>query len=165
MDLKTALQELCDEVKNLLEERIKKYGVNRRTGTNTLVGSNLEKSIKVTPIENGIELQIADYWEFIARGWIRTRNYPGTMNQFVKNVDDWVRRKGIQLGNLTQSQIVWAVVKKIFDYGIHYRPFMIYDEDGDLTKMMPELNKMIDDWFENLFAAITKDLDNYFNAA
>ena len=118
MDLKTALQELCDEVKNLLEERIKKYGVNRRTGTNTLVGSNLEKSIKVTPIENGIELQIADYWEFIARGWIRTRNYPGTMNQFVKNVDDWVKRKGIRLGNLTQSQIVWAVVKKIFDLKI-----------------------------------------------
>jgi hypothetical protein len=31
--------------------------------------------------------------------------------------------------------------------------------------MIPELENIMDDWFETLFAAITEDLDKYFNAA
>ena len=108
---------------------------------------------------------MASYAEHIAYGWHRSHRFEGTMNQFVRNVDDWVRRKGIRLGNLKQSQIVWAVVKNIFDKGLAPRPFIIFDENGDLTKMLPELNEYIDTWFEHLYDAITVDLDNYFNAA
>jgi hypothetical protein len=31
--------------------------------------------------------------------------------------------------------------------------------------MIPELENIMDDWFENLWIELTKDLDNYFNAA
>lgn len=165
MDVKTALMELAEAVKRIVNDRIRRYGINPKTGQNTLEGSNLQKSIDVTATEDGIALQIADYWEFVSRGWKRTGNYPGTMRLFVKNIDDWVRRKGIRFGNLKQSQIVWAIIKNIWDKGLRERPFIVYDEEGDLTKMIPELDKYMDTWFEHLNNAITEELDKYFKAA
>jgi hypothetical protein len=165
MDIQKALRELCDEIKMILKYRIVHYGVNPKTGTNTLQGSELEKSIEVKPTTDGIALQIADYWEYVALGWHRSHRFEGTMNQFVRNIDDWVRRKGIRLGNLTQSQIVFVIIRNIMNNGLRERPFMIWDEEGDLSKMIPELENIMDDWFETLFEAITADLDNYFKAA
>lgn len=165
MDVKTALMELAEAVKRILNDRIRTYGINPKTGQNTLEDSELQKSIQVTVTEDGIALQIADYWEFVARGWKRTGNYPGTMRLFVRNIDEWVRRKGIRVGNLKQSQIVWAIIKNIWDKGLRERPFMIYEEDGDLTKMIPELDKYMDTWFEHLYDAIMADINDYFNAA
>lgn len=165
MDLQKAFKELAEEVKMILKYRIVHYGVNPKTGTNTLQGSELEASIEIKPTENGISLQIADYWEFVALGWRRTHRFEGTMNQFVRNIDDWVRRKGISAPNMTQSQLVFVIIRNIMNYGLRERPFMIYDEEGDLSKMIPELENIMDDWFENLWIELTKDLDNYFNAA
>lgn len=163
MDLRNALMELCGEVKLILAQRINKYGINPKTGTNTLHGSELEKSIEVKPTENGIALSIADYWEFISRGWKRTHNYEGTMALFVRNVDDWVRRKGIRFGKMTQSQIVYVIIRNIMLNGLRARPFMVYDDDGDLEKMIPELSEILDKWFNNLFEIITEDIDKHFN--
>lgn len=165
MDLQKAFKELAEEVKMILKYRIVHYGVNPKTGTNTLQGSELEASIEIKPTENGISLQIADYWEFVALGWRRTHRFEGTMNQFVRNIDDWVRRKGISVQNMTQSQLVFVIIRNIMNNGLRERPFMIYDEEGDLSKMIPELENIMDDWFENLWIELTKDLDNYFNAA
>ena len=165
MDLQKAFKELAEEVKQIIKYRIVHYGVNPKTGTNTLQGSELEASIEIKPTENGISLQIADYWEFVALGWRRTHRFEGTMNQFVRNIDDWVRRKGISAPNMTQSQLVFVIIRNIMNNGLRERPFMIYDEEGDLSKMIPELENIMDDWFENLWIELTKDLDNYFNAA
>ena len=166
MTVQEALKQLCDDVKDILRNRISTYGINPKTGSNTLEGSELEKSIKVFPTENGIELQIADYWEFISRGWKRTGNYPGTFSKFLENINDWIRRKGINTPpGMTQNQLAWAIVKNIWDKGLASRPFMVYNDDGDLTKMIPELEGIMDKWFDNLFDAITEDLDKYFNAA
>lgn len=163
MDVRTAFQELALVVKRLINDRISKYGINPKTGTNTLQGSELEKSIQVNVVEDGIALQIADYWEFVSRGWERTGRYPGTMSRFIKNVDDWVRRKGIRFGNMSQSSIVYIIIRNIIENGLKARPFMIYDESEDLTKMIPELNDYIDKWFDSLFDAIMEDIDKYFN--
>lgn len=160
-----ALIELAEDVEMIVLKRIAQYGVNHKTGTNTLQGSELEKSLKVIPEEDGLTLQIASYWEFVSRGWKRTHNYEGTMSQFVRNVNDWVRRKGISLGNMTQSQMVWVIIKNIMENGLKARPFLVYDEEGDLEKMIPELKAYMDKWFDDLFQAITTDLDNYFKAA
>lgn len=162
MDVKEAFMLLAEAVKRLIAYRINKYGINNRIGKNTLKGSSLESSIEVTPEEDGITLQIADYWEFIARGWKRTGNYPGTMRLFVKNINDWVSKNNIRIGNLTQSQIVWIIIKNIWERGIAPRPFMIYDDKGDLTKMIPELEEYIDKWFDDLFNAIMVETDKYF---
>lgn len=164
MDIKTALQELALAVKRLVNARIKQYGINPKTGTNTLEGSELQKSLDVSITEDGIVLQIADYWEFISRGWERTGRYPGTMDRFVKNIDDWVRRKGIRVGNMKQSTLVFLIIRNIINNGLRARPFMVYSDDGDLTEMIPELNDYMDKWFEQLFDSIMKDIDNFFNS-
>ena len=164
MDIKVALDELANAVKALVLERIKKYGINPKTGTNTLQGSNLEKSLSVESTEDGIVLQIADYWEFVSRGWKKTGNYPGTMAQFIKNIDSWVRRKGIRFGNMKQADIVHIIIKNIMRNGLKARPFMVYDDSGDLTKMIPELTDYMDKWFDNLFELIIEDLNKYFSA-
>lgn len=163
MDIQFAFMELAEAVKRMVNDRIRRYGVNEKTGSNTLENSNLQRSLQVTPTEDGIVLQIADYWEFVSRGWARTGNYPGTFSKFVQNVNDWVRRKGIRWGSLTQNQITYIVIKNIWEYGLKARPFMVYDDEGDLTKMIPELESYIDKWFDTLFEAIIEDLNNYFN--
>lgn len=164
MDIKTALQELALAVKRLVNARIKQYGINPKTGTNTLEGSELQKSLDVSITEDGIVLQIADYWEFVSRGWERTGRYPGTMNKFIKNVDDWVTKKGIRLGNMKQSTLVFLIIRNIINNGLRARPFMVYSDDGDLTEMIPELNDYMDKWFDQLFDSIMIDIDNFFNS-
>ena len=163
MTIKEALQELADEMKSILEDRIDKYGINQRTGENTLQGSELERSIEIEATDNGVRLSINAYWEFVSRGWQRTGNYPNTFAQMLSNVLKWVRDKGIRFGSLTENQITWAVVKSIWERGITARPFMVYSDDGDLTKMIPELDAYIDKWFDTLFEAIITDLNKYFN--
>lgn len=163
MELKEALQELADKMKTILEGRIDRYGMNARTWENTLQGSELESSIEITTTGNGVRLSINAYWEFVSRGWQRTGNYPNTFAQMVSNILDWVRRKGIRFGSLTENQITWAVVKSIWQRGIMGRPFMVYSDSGDLTEMIPELEAYIDKWFDTLFEAIINELTKYFN--
>lgn len=163
-DIHKAILELVEEVEQILTQRIDKFGYNTRAKKNTLKGSNLEKSIKVTPKEDGFALAIADYWEFVSRGWIRTSNYSGTFRQMINNLFQWVRRKGIKPRNgQTENQLVWAIANKIFNYGIHYRPFMVYDDEGDLTEMIPELKAYMEEWLDGLFQILISDLDKYFN--
>lgn len=157
--------ELAEKVEQILTERIRKYGINPKTGSNTLQGSNLERSIDVYPLEDGIALKIADYWEFVARGWKKTGNYPNTMSAFIKNVDDWVKRKNIRFGNMSQSSIVFLITRNIINNGLRARQFMIYDDEGDLTKMIPELKTYLDEWFNKLFESIMTDINAYFNAS
>ena len=158
-----ALKELCDEVKKIVADRIERYGVNPRTGTNTLQGSRLEKSINVEPTENGIAFQIADYYEFVSRGWQRTHNYPNTMHAFISNVMEWVKRKNIRVDGIPQASLVFLIIRNIINNGIKARPFIVYDKDGDLTKMIPELDAYLEEWFDDLFNAIIIDITKYFN--
>lgn len=162
-EFKIAFKELALAVKRLVIDRIRRYGINPKTGTNTLIGSDLEKSLRVDAIENGIALQIADYWQFVSRGWKKTGNYPNTMSLFIRNIDAWVRRKNIRFGDMPQTAIVYAIINNIINNGLKSRPFMVYDDEGDLTKMIPELDAYMDKWFDNLFQLIITDIDNYFN--
>ena len=108
MDLRQALQQLANEVKEEIIRRLhSNIGINPRTGTNTLVGSNLEKSIDVTAKnDDTIVFQIADYYEYIVSGWRRTGRFPNTAHLFIRNITEWVRRKGVRLGNMSQNQII-----------------------------------------------------------
>lgn len=163
MDISEAFKKLADEMKTILNDRIKQYGFNARAGRNTLEGSDLQDSIEIVPLENGVRLSINPYWEFVSRGWERTGNYPGTFSKFVYNMDKWVTKNNITIGNLTQTQVVYILINRIWVRGIAPRPFMIYTDDGDLTKMIPELETYIDKWFDDLFELITQDIDKHFN--
>ena len=164
IEVSKAFKELAEDVKNVLHDRIHKYGVNPKIGKNTLEGSELEKSIDVRQHDNEIAFKIAGYWEFVSRGWERTHRYENTMAQFIRNVDDWVRRKGIHFGRMTQAQMVFLITRNIMLHGLKARPFLVYDEEGDMSKMLPELDDMVDKWFNGLFESMSKNLDEYFNS-
>ena len=167
MELKSALQELADMVKEEIIARLHSpIGINRRTGQNTLIGSNLEKSIDVTVHgDNAIVFEIADYYTYIVTGWRRTGNFPNTAHLFIQNITNWVRRKNIRLGNMTQNQIVWYLYKRMLIEGreIAPRPFINYDENGDPSVILPFLDDFFDKWSDKVFELIISDLEKYFN--
>ena len=166
MEVKEALQELARMVKNEIILRLhSSVGINPRTGTNTLIGSDLEKSISVDVVsENMIVFQIADYYEYVVRGWKRTGRFPGTKDKFIKNITDWVRRKHITLGKMTQNQIVFYLYKRMLIDGreIAPRPFIEYDPNDDVSKILPFLDDFFDKWADMVFDLITNDIDNFF---
>ncbi len=165
-DVHQAILELCEKVEQILSKRIDQYGANRN-GENTLKGSNLEKSIKVIPQEDGIALKIADYWEYVALGWKRTgrSNERGLYHALVL----WALRKHIKFDDYTQNESAVIVAEKVWTAmilgkrEIPARPFMVYDKDGHLDNMIPELKEYMDKWIDELFNTIIKDLDKYFN--
>ena len=163
VDAKTAIQQLAQMVKEEVLRRIDQYGYNRRAGKNTLKGSELEKSIEVKVTDDGFVLQLADYFEYVVRGWKRTGNYPGTMRMFVENLTDWVRRKGIRFGNKTENQVVWAILKSIWMRGVEPRPFLNWDDSQDPALIIPFLNDYFDEWSDLVWNQITEELDKRFN--
>ena len=103
------------------------------------------------------------HYEYVVAGWRRTGNFPGTLSQFVDNLTDWVRRKGIRFEGKSENQVVWAILKSIWTRGIEARPFLNYDENGDPSIIIPFLDDYFDNWSDKIFNKITEELDKYFN--
>lgn len=168
MDIRNALQELADEVKKEIISRMHSpIGVNPRVGRNTLIGSELEASVNVTAVsETTIVFEIADYYEYVVSGWRKTGNFPNTAHLFIRNITDWVRRKGVRLGNMTESQIVWYLYKRMLIEGrnIKARPFIEsgYNNDEDPSKILNFLDDFFDTWADKVFELITTDIDKHF---
>ena len=167
MDVKKALDELAKEIKNEIILRLhSSVGINQKTGTNTLIGSDLERSIDVKAIDDTtLVFQIADYYQYVVTGWKRTGRYPGTARLFIRNITDWVRRKHIQFGNLSQNQIVWILYRRMLIEGqeIAPRPFIEYDPEEDVSKILPFLDEFFEKWADSVFNIITSEIDKYFN--
>ena len=163
IDARTAINELAQMVKQEVLRRIHQYGYNARAGKNTLEGSELERSIDVKVSDDKFVFQLADYFEFVVRGWRRTGNYPGTMNRFVENLTAWVRRKGIRFGGKTENQVVWAILKSIWMRGIEPRPFLNWDDSQDPALIIPFLDDYFNNWADDVWNKITEELDKYFN--
>lgn len=162
---RTALNQLASMVKDEIMKRIKEYGVNPRTGTNTLEGSDLQHSIQLVPTgDEELVFRIADHFQYVVLGWRRTGRYPGTMTQFVKNLTDWVRRKGIRFDGKSENQVVWAILKSIWMRGIEARPFLNWDENGDPSIIIPFLDDYFDKWSDLVWNQIIEELDSYFNS-
>jgi len=167
IDARTALKGLADEVKKIVNDRIHRYGVNPRAkGQNTLEGSELQNSLEVEPTEDGLVLRIADYWWYVATGWKHTRKSPerGLYHELVL----WALRKHIVIPGMTANESAVRVAEAtwyhmiVHDRPIAPRPFMIPDPQGDLSKMIPELDDYYDKWADLLFNQIIEELDKYF---
>lgn len=161
---KKALEELAKQIKELVHLRLEQYGTNTKVGRNTLIGSNLEKSIDAKVIgDEKIEFQIADYFGFIVTG-----RKPGwgkfvDGHTFVPAIDRWVTEKGIQFNGMNHTQTVWACVRSIVMYGIPARPFLGNPFKSDNpSDILPFLDDLIDEWFDNLFKAIITEIDKHF---
>lgn len=166
MDIHSALNELADMIKEEILHRMESpIGINRRTGTNTLVGSDLYESVDVSVMgDDTLVFSILQHWEYVAIGWRNTGRFPNTMDLFVRNIIDWIRRKGIPHPNKTENSLAWAIVKSIIRRGIEARPFIEYDPEERPDVILPFLDKFFERWADIVFEDICKDLDIYFNS-
>lgn len=160
-------KELADRIKaEVLKRMASSAGVNARTGTNTLIGSNLYKSVDTKVIDDTIVFEIADYFEYVVRGrkagWKHRPHKPGTKG-IVKSVMEWVERKGIRFKGMTSTKTAWVVLESLEVNDIAARPFINYDKE-DITIVLPFLNDWLDEWFNRLFDIITEKIDKYFSA-
>lgn len=164
MDAKKALQELAAMIKSEIMNRVWEEGVNPKTGTNTLISSDLIQTMKVEAVsENEIVFQIADYWEYVVLGWRRTHRFEGTFTQFINNILKWMQKKNVHSPNIKDNNLAWAIAINIMNGGLMPRPFINYDKDGDPAKILPFLDKMVDEWLDIVLNKITEELDKYFN--
>lgn len=163
-EIKKAFEELARQIKELVHMRIEEYGVNTKVGKNTLKGSRLEKSIGVSVVQgNTIEFRIADYFGYIVTG--RRKGWPRFVDghTFVPAIDEWVTRKGILFDGMNHEQTVWACVMSIVKKGIPPRPFLGNPfESDDPSVILPFLDDLMDEWFDELFKAILTEIDNFF---
>lgn len=159
MEIKEALDELAQQIKNEIIRRLHSDLGKNRKGKNTLIGSELEKSIEVK-VESETELifEIADYYQYVVTGWKRTGNYPNTIQLFINNIEDWVRRKNVRIGDMTQSQIVWMLYQKMIIDGreIAPRPFIDYGDRAD--EVLPFLDDFFEKWADSVFEKLMSEI-------
>lgn len=164
--LKEELEALAKQIKNqVLVNLHGKDGINPKTGKNTLIGSNLERSIdvKVTG-EEELTFQIANYYTYIVGG-----RKPGwgsrTNGGFVEGVKRWIKEKHIHFQGCNENQVLYLVLKSIVEQGIYARPFIGngYIND-DPAFVLPFLNDFFDKWADNLFERIMAGIDAFFNS-
>lgn len=162
--LYNSLRELAIDIKNEVLKRMESdIGINNKTGQNTLVGSDLYKSVdaKVTD-DNTIAFEIADYYTYVVGG--RKPGWGvGPPHGFVEGVTRWVRKKGIRFSGMTETQTIWACINSIVKYGIAARPFIgngFFNDDPAFV--LPFLDKFVDDFSNKVFDMIVEELDKYF---
>lgn len=176
MDIRKALQELADQIKDIIHERIDKYGANPQYhGKNTLKGSKLEDSIDVRVVnDNELAFQIADYYQAVVLGWNGfTGRYKGTWSEAIKNISDWAVKNGMVDKDHTANQVAYAVFKSIIKRGIQARPFLGVDLQaqekigepavGDPSIVIPFLDNLFGHWADDVFEDICAELNIYFN--
>ena len=168
MDVHKALQELAFEVKDEILNRLSSnLGVNERTGTNTLIGSDLERSIDVkVDGEDKLVFVIADHYEFVVNGWYHSGRFPNTYNQALESIEDWIRRKHIfPTEGHTETSLARAIFWSIWRRGIKARPFINsgHNNNEDPSKILPFLNEYFSTWADGIFQDIIKEIDTKFD--
>lgn len=164
MELRTALKELADMIKAEIMRRVWEEGVNPKTGTNTLIYSDMIKEMKVEPIsDDTIVFQIASYYEYVVLGWRRTHRFEGTFTLFLKNILDWMRRKNVHSTTLDDNRLAWAITMSIMNKGIMPRPFINYSQSGDVSEVLPFLDEFFDKWADDIFEKILTNINKWFD--
>ena len=157
------LQDLAVKIyKEIIARMDSPIGVNYRANANTLVGSNLMKSVEVDVSgDEQLVFSIADYYEFIVAGWKRSGNFPGTKDKFLANLLDWIRRKGIHAEGMTETRLAYL---SILRRGIRPRPFINsgYNNGEDPSKVLPFLNEFFSTWADGVWEEINKEIEKRF---
>ena len=125
-------------------------GVNTKVGRNTLVGSDIYKSLSVKATNDGdlvFDIILNDYLVFIENGRRKGAKMPP-----VEPIVRWCRQHGIPSDNST----VFLIRRAISRDGIKARPFMAY--------VMEELDGYwSEDWADEVFNKIMEQIDNFFS--
>lgn len=141
------LSMMADQIKGIVHAIMEgEKGINAKTGTNTLIDSNLYNDMvaDVKDLEL-IQFLIHDYYIYVESGRKQGSFPPPHV------IAEWCARKGIPNDNRT----VYAICNSIYIEGIKPRPFL--DEAWDV------IDDYWDSWAEDIFNILTEDIEKWFN--
>lgn len=164
LNVKKELDILAQNIKDEIVRRFNSpLGVNAKTGQNTLKNSNLLRSVDVKATsDEEIVFSIADYFTYIVGGRKPGWGTPPPTG-FVAGVTKWVKEKGIKFQGKTQTQTIWMCIKSIVKNGIKGRAVLgngFINEDP--AYVLPFLDKFFEEWSDNVFNDIVKEIDSKF---
>jgi hypothetical protein len=140
-------KDLMTLVRMVMESNV---GINQKVGTNTLVDSNIYKTLSVKATNDGdliFDIILNDYLVFIESGRRKGAKFPP-----VAPIVAWARKKGIPTDNST----IFLIRRAISRDGIKPRPLMQY--------VFEEIDREWDDSLaDKLFNQIIEIIDKYFN--
>lgn len=146
-ELRSILDKVASDIKLAVRVMMEsERGINDKVNKNTLVDSHIFNELEVNEADLGLyHLLVNDYVQYIESGmkeghWVSE-----------KYLLPWMADKGIPTDNETLRKIQGS----IYWYGISPRPFM-----EDAFAMMDEY---WDGWSDNIFNALCKPLDEFFN--
>lgn len=146
-NIKVALDEFGENVIKLMRASIEKNGINKKTGTNTLVDSNLFNEMNIHHDEWGLySFMINDYVGYVEGGRKAGKKMPP-----IEVIAEWASRKGITNDN----KVVWAIAMAIVRDGIAPRPF--------INEGFDSLDDYWDGWSDRIFDILTENIDIFFN--
>lgn len=140
-------KDLMTLVRMVMESNV---GINSKTGSNTLVNSNIYKTLSVKATNDGdliFDIILNDYLTFIESGRRKGAKFPP-----VEPIVKWARSRGIPTDNST----IYLIRRAISRDGIKPRPFMAH--------VMEEVDREWDEQLaDELFNKIISEIDKFFN--
>ena len=141
-------KDLMTLVRMVMESNV---GINSKTGSNTLVNSNIYKTLSVKATNDGdlvFDIILNDYLVYIENGRRKGAKMPP-----VEPIVDWAKKHGIPTDNST----IYLIRRAISRDGVKPRPFMahVFDE------LDREWNETVAD---EIFNTIMQEIDKFFNS-
>lgn len=140
-------KDLMTLVRMVMESNV---GINSKTGSNTLVNSNIYKTLSVKATNDGdliFDIILNDYLVFIESGRRKGAKFPP-----VEPIVKWARSRGIPTDNST----IYLIRRAISRDGIQPRPIMAH--------VLEEVDREWDEQLaDKLFNQIIEIIDKFFN--
>ena len=139
-------KDLMQLVRMVMESNV---GINVKTGSNTLINSQIYNTLSVKATNNGdliFDIILNDYLVYIENGRRKGAKMPP-----IEPIVRWAKSKGIPTDNST----IYLIRRAIARDGIKARPFMAH--------VMEEMDKEWNGLADEIFNVIMEETDKFFN--
>ena len=140
-------KDIAKIVRTVMESNV---GINSKVGVNTLVNSNIYKTLSVKATNDGdliFDIILNDYLVYIESGRRKGAKMPP-----VEPIVRWCKQKGIPTDNST----IYLIRRAISRDGIKARPFMAH--------VMEEMDREWNGLADEIFNVIMEETDKFFNS-
>lgn len=157
-DLKKIVNEIAKEFKVLAQMVMDEVGVNDKVGRNTLVDSNLYKSVGVEIEEDGsnvvMYLLMNDYVDYVEHGMPPKYSTKFLFSgKVIEALRRWLIRKNICPSN-EALQMAYAVRQNIYNDGIKGRPI--------IETIAQQTEDEFNGWTEKIYEVMLKETYEWF---
>ena len=148
--LKEVFDRIAEECKIIMQTLLEgEIGINEKVGINTLADSRTHNEIQGINVDDfGIINLLGNGYEWARRpvSVKKDQSFPPP-----NVIAEWCGRVGIP----TDNETVYKICRAIWLDGIKARPF--------IEPTFEEIDKMFDEWADDIFNSLVGELDDYFN--